>query len=53
MFPAPGRYRIVVDAYPKLTGPNAPFNFQLFQTVTVTGAPKLEPVPPFYAHRQS
>ena len=36
-FPAPGRYRIVVDAYPKVTGPSTPFNFQLFRWVTVRG----------------
>ena len=36
-FPTPGRYRIVVDAYPKVTGPTTPFNFQLFKWVTVRG----------------
>jgi len=46
VFPAPGRYRIVIDAYPLQTAPNAPFNFQLFQTVTVAGTPNLQPVPP-------
>ena len=28
-FPAPGRYRVVIDVYPKLTGPQR--NFQLFR----------------------
>jgi hypothetical protein len=46
-FPAPGRYRVVIDAYPKPTSTISPFNFQLFSWVTVTGKPKLAPVPPF------
>ena len=36
-FPTPGRYRIIIDAYPKQTAPNAPLNFQLFTWVTVRG----------------
>jgi hypothetical protein len=47
VFPAPGRYRIVIDAYPQQTGPTSPFNFQLFEWVTVGGKPDLHPVPPF------
>ena len=46
-FPAPGRYRVVIDAYPKPTGATSPFNFQLFSWVTVTGTPNLTPVPAF------
>jgi hypothetical protein len=47
VFPAPGRYRIVVDAYPKQTGANSPFNFQLFKWVTVGGAYHPQPLPPY------
>jgi hypothetical protein len=46
-FPTPGRYRIVVDAYPKVTGPTTPFNFQLFKWVTVRGAYHPTPLPPY------
>jgi hypothetical protein len=46
-FPAPGRYRIVVDAYPKPTGPTSPLNFQLFTWVTVTGAYHPQAVPAY------
>ena len=46
-FPAPGRYRIVVDAYPKPTGPSSPLNFQLFTWVTVTGSYHPKPPPPY------
>jgi hypothetical protein len=45
VFPTPGRYRIVVDAYPKVTGPNTPFNFQLFRWVTVRGAYRPQSLP--------
>lgn len=37
VFPTPGRYRLTIDAYPKVTGPTTPFNFQLFKWVTVRG----------------
>ena len=40
--PAPGRYRVIVDAYPNQA--NVPRNFQLFTHITATGntaAPKL------------
>jgi hypothetical protein len=43
--PTPGRYRVVVDAYPKLSGPLR--NFQLFRWITVAGAPVSKPLPPF------
>jgi hypothetical protein len=49
VFPAPGRYRIVVDAYPKQTGPNSPFNFQLFKWVTVRGAYHPQPPPAYHS----
>jgi hypothetical protein len=46
-FPEPGRYRLVVDAYPNLPGPLR--NFQLFPTIEVgTSAPR-RPLPPFRA----
>jgi hypothetical protein len=44
VFPAPGRYRVVIDAYPKQNGPTSPFNFQLFEWVTV-GAKKTAAAP--------
>ncbi len=44
-FPAPGPYRVLVDAYPDVPGV-AP-NFQLFGTVHVTGAYHPSPLPPF------
>lgn len=43
-FRAPGRYRVLVDAYPQNT--QQP-NFQLFHDVTVSGAAKPQPLPPF------
>ncbi len=47
VFPTPGRYRIVVDAYPQVTGPDTPFNFQLFTWVTVRGHYRSQPLPPY------
>jgi len=47
VFPTPGRYRIVIDAYPKQTSPTSPINFQLFTWVTVRGRYRPQPVPPF------
>lgn len=47
VFPTPGRYRIVVDAYPKQTSPNSPINFQLFDWVNVGGTYQPQPVPPY------
>jgi hypothetical protein len=44
-FPTPGRYRVVVDAYPKLSGPLR--NFQLFGWVRVAGTARPKPLPPF------
>lgn len=34
-FPTPGRYRVVIDAYPQLSGPLR--NFQLFRSIVVPG----------------
>jgi hypothetical protein len=44
-FPAPGRYRMVVDAYPKTSG--AQRNFQLFGDIVVRGVYRAKPLPPF------
>jgi hypothetical protein len=44
-FPSPGRYRVVVDAYPQLNGPLR--NFQLFRWITVKGKYSPKPLPPF------
>jgi hypothetical protein len=44
-FPTPGRYRVVVDAYPALTGPLR--NFQLPRWVTVPGVVPRSTLPPF------
>ena len=46
-FPSPGPYRLVVDAYPRTTGPQR--NFQLFRDVTVKGAYARKPLPAFAA----
>lgn len=44
-FPTPGRYKVVVDAYPQLSGPLR--NFQLTRWVTVPGKAPSAPLPPF------
>jgi hypothetical protein len=44
-FPTPGRYRVVVGAYPRQTAPNAPINFQLFTWVSVRGRYHPRPLP--------
>jgi hypothetical protein len=44
-FPAPGRYRLIVDTYPNQ--PGTPPNFQLFKWITVKGPAKPVPLPPF------
>lgn len=44
-FPAPGTYRVVIDAYPKHTQPNSPINFQLFTHITVHGRYRAQPLP--------
>jgi hypothetical protein len=43
--PTPGRYRLVVDAYPAQSGPLR--NFQLTRWLTATGKPVSQPLPPF------
>jgi hypothetical protein len=43
--PTPGRYRLVVDAYPAQSGPLR--NFQLFRWLTVSGKPVSQPLPRF------
>jgi hypothetical protein len=45
VFPAPGRYRVVVDTYP--AGADLPRNFQLFTSVQVGTTPKRQPLPPY------
>jgi hypothetical protein len=42
--PAPGPYRVVVDAYPK---GGAQSNFQLFSKIDASGGYKPKPLPPF------
>jgi hypothetical protein len=44
-FPAPGRYRLIVDTYPDQ--PGTPPNFQLFKWITVKGPTRRIPLPPF------
>jgi hypothetical protein len=44
-FPAPGHYRVLVDAYPNIPGGQP--NFQLFQTVNVKGTYHRKALPPF------
>lgn len=45
MLPTPGKYRLVVDAYPNLQGPLR--NFQLFGLITAPGAAPKRPLGPF------
>ena len=42
VFPAAGRYRVIVDAYPRNGGPVP--NFQLFKDIQVRGVPKAKPL---------
>jgi hypothetical protein len=44
--PTPGKYRVVVDAYPNLQGPLR--NFQLFRVITVPGAGPNKPLGQFH-----
>ncbi len=46
-FPTAGRYRIIIDVYPRQTAPNAPINFQLFTWVTAHGRYRPQPVPAY------
>lgn len=45
VFPSPGPYRVLVDAYPAAKG--APKNFQLHQDIRVAGRYRPQPLPPF------
>ncbi|MGB2952725.1 MAG: hypothetical protein WBB74_04945 [Gaiellaceae bacterium] len=45
-FPSPGRYRVIVDAYPNLTGVYR--NFQLFSSIRVAGATRAQPLPQYH-----
>ena len=45
VLPAPGPYRVLVDAYPSLSGPQR--NFQLFADLRAAGAYHPQPLPPF------
>jgi hypothetical protein len=47
MFTKPGPYRVVVDAYPAVSGPYR--NFQLFDKLRVAGSYTPEKLPPFSA----
>jgi hypothetical protein len=47
-FPAPGPYHVLVDAYPNLPGVLP--NFQLMQSINVSGPYHPQPVPPFNGH---
>jgi hypothetical protein len=47
VFPAPGRYRVIVDVYPKKRQPLP--NFQLFKDVQVRGVPKPQPLGSYQA----
>jgi hypothetical protein len=49
LFPTPGRYRVIIDAYPAHTSPDQPINFQLFTWVNVQGAYHPQTVPPYSA----
>jgi hypothetical protein len=47
-FPTPGRYRVVLDAYPQQSGPLR--NFQLFRSIVVSGWAPHATLPPFRAN---
>ena len=47
IFPAPGRYRVIVDAYPAQAAREQPINFQLFTWVTVQGSYQPQAVPSY------
>jgi hypothetical protein len=44
-FPAPGPYKVLVDVYPNIPGGQP--NFQLFQTIDVTGSYRPQPLPAY------
>ena len=49
VLPEPGRYRVVVDAYPDVDSsiPGTQRNFQLFDWIDVAGPAASKPLPPF------
>jgi hypothetical protein len=47
VFPKPGRYRVIVDVYPKKLQPLP--NFQLFKDVQVRGVPRPQPLGSYHA----
>ena len=47
VFPAPGRYRVIIDAYPAHPPQNGSISFQLFTWINVSGAYHPETVPPY------
>jgi len=47
VFPAPGRYRVIVDVYPRQLRPLP--NFQLFEDVQVRGVSKPQPLGSYHA----
>ncbi len=49
VFPAPGRYSIVISAFQPVANPQTQNNFQLFTTVTARGTYKPKPIPSFNA----
>jgi hypothetical protein len=49
VFPAPGRYRIIVSAFLPASNPQTQNNFQLFTTATARGPFDPEPIPSFQA----
>lgn len=48
VFPAPGRYRVIIDAYPAHPPQNGSISFQLFSWVTVSGAYRPAPLPAYH-----
>ena len=52
VFPTPGRYRVIIDAYPAHVSPTQPINFQLFTWVTVKGVTHSQPVSPYMASQE-
>jgi hypothetical protein len=48
VFPAPGRYRVIVDAYPAHPPQYGSISFQLFTWITVSGAYRPQPLAPYH-----
>jgi hypothetical protein len=49
VFPRPGRYRVIIDAYLAHPAPDSPTNFQLFTWINVKGPYHPHAVPPPHA----